>query len=83
MYWIEKQYNGANADICWVGKNQINVNGQARKILPKDPIDRLNVYIQKPFHSMFTLVRKVLDNFVPQNLESYNLIILRLIILGF
>ena len=67
----KKQYNGANADICWVGKNQINVNGQARKILPKDPIDRLNVYIQKPFHSMFTLVRKeVLDNFVPQEFRK-------------
>ncbi len=67
----KKQYNGANADICWVGKNQINVNWQVRNILPKDPIDRLNAYIQKPFHAMFTLVRReVLDNFVPQEFRK-------------
>ena len=55
--------------------------GKQEKLL--DPIDRLNVYIQKPFHSMFTLSEKKLDNFVPQEFESYNLIILRLIILDF
>ena len=36
----------------------INIHRQSQVILSKNPIDRLNKYIKKPFHSMFTLVKK-------------------------
>lgn len=65
------KYNGATGDVCWVGNNIISVHRQSNSILSQEPIDRLNEYIKKPFHSMFTLVRKeVLDNFVPKDFKN-------------
>jgi len=67
-----KKYNGVTGDICWVGNaTAISIHRQSWSILSKNPIDRLNKYIKKPFHSMFTLVRKeVLDDFVPKNFRD-------------
>ncbi len=65
------KYNGASGDICWVGNDIISIHGQNRSISSDDPIKRLNDYIKRPFHSMFTLVRKdVLTNFVPNEFRE-------------
>lgn len=70
-----KTYNGVTGDICWVGNSTISIHRQSKNVLNKNPLDRLNKFIKKPFHSMFTLVRKeVLENFVPKNFRdiTYN-----------
>tara|TARA_A100001011_G_scaffold354186_1_gene396383 strand:+ start:1345 stop:2433 length:1089 start_codon:yes stop_codon:yes gene_type:complete len=67
------QINGVTGDHCWINRNYIEPPNQTRSILNKDPIERIQNFINKPYHSLFTLVRRSnVKKIAPKNYRDIN-----------